>query len=91
MSEHDFSGRLLLSEPVPIFETFCDDIAEVSDLGSVVRVTCSVVRPVSGTAAQERAVVSRLVLTPEAARSLSDALAAAIVGRPEQAIETAED
>lgn len=68
----------LMTEPVPIFETFCTGIAEVSDLGPVVRVTCYVDRPVTGTNETERAVVARLALSNEAAATLAGALAAAV-------------
>lgn len=64
-----------LTEPVPIFETFCTGVAEVADLGSVVRVTCYVDRPLAGTKESERAVVARLVLSADAATALARKLA----------------
>lgn len=82
MSQHNPAGSTLLTEPVPIFETFCSGIAEVTDLGSAVRITCWVDRPVVGTSATERAVVARLIRTPEAARSLSMGLDLALAPDP---------
>lgn len=82
MSQHNPAGSTLLTEPVPIFETFCSGIAEVTDLGAAVRVTCWVDRPVVGTSATERAVVARLILTREAAKSLSLGLGLALASDP---------
>lgn len=70
----------LLTEPVPIFETFTTGIADTDDCGDFVRLTFYVDRPVVGTPAIERAVVARLIVPSGAYASVVDALA---VARPE--------
>lgn len=62
MAEKTEKPAPLLSEPVPIFETFVTGVAEARDCGDFVRVTFFVDRPVTGTPETERAVVARLIV-----------------------------
>ena len=52
----------LMSEPVPIFETFVTGVAEARDCGDFVRVAFYVDRPLTGTCETERAIVARLII-----------------------------
>lgn len=66
----------LLTEPVPIFETFATGLNEIADCGGYVRLTWHVDRPVVGTPEIERAVVSRLIISPTALAELRRELSA---------------
>ncbi len=65
----------LISEPVPIFETFTTGIANTDHCGDFVRLTFYVDRPLVGTPVVERAVVARLIVPSAAYASMLDALA----------------
>jgi len=62
MAEKRLKPAPLLSEPVPIFETFVTGIAEAADCGDFVRLTFFVDRPLAGTPETERAIVARLIV-----------------------------
>jgi hypothetical protein len=62
MADRNPQPATLLSEPVPIFETFVTGVAEARDCGDFVRVAFYVDRPVTGTPETERAVVARLIV-----------------------------
>lgn len=70
-------NRPLLTEPVPIFETFVTGVANAENCGDFLRLTFFVDRPVTRTPATERAVVARLVVPQAFYRELVDDLAAA--------------
>ena len=74
MAEKEMKPAPLLSEPVPIFETFVTGVAEARDCGDFVHLTFFVDRPVTGTPEMERAVVARLIVPRGAYRSLLSGL-----------------
>jgi hypothetical protein len=62
MADKNPQSAPLLSEPVPIFETFVTGVAEARDCGDFVRVAFYVDRPLTGTCETERAIVARLIV-----------------------------
>ncbi len=66
----------LITEPVPIFETFTTGVANADDCGDFIRLTFYVDRPLVGTPESERAVVVRLIVPRHAYASVVEALAA---------------
>ncbi|MHA1560272.1 MAG: hypothetical protein ACTSWI_06330 [Alphaproteobacteria bacterium] len=76
----------IVTEPVPIFETFVTGIAAAEDCGDFFRVSFYVDRPLVGTHESERAIVARLIVPSALYGSIVDALAVAKSNNPSLAV-----
>ena len=76
----------IVTEPVPIFETFVTGIAAAEDCGDFFRVSFYVDRPLVGTHESERAIVARLIIPSALYGNMVDALAIAEPNNPSIAV-----
>jgi hypothetical protein len=65
----------IVTEPVPIFETFVTGVASAEDCGDFFRVSFYVDRPLIGTPESERAIVARIVVPSRLYEGIVEALA----------------
>ena len=86
MAKDQVKPAPLVTEPVPIFETFVTGVASADDCGDFIRVTLVVDRPLVGTPATERAVVTRLIVPAGIYSGIVEALASAEPDRQDLAV-----
>ena len=76
----------IVTEPVPIFETFVTGVASAEDCGDFYRVSFYVDRPLIGTVESERAIVARIIVPSTLYEGIVAALDAAKSNSPSLAV-----
>lgn len=76
----------IVTEPVPIFETFVTGVASAEDCGDFFRVSFYVDRPLVGTPESERAIVARIIIPNGLYEGIVAALAVADSDSPSLAV-----